>query len=129
MLVLSSADLPLLLQLKVKAQDKSATPQSSTAEIRINIQRNEYAPEFVQKSYSITDDKGVLPGVTLLTVSAVDKDINNPLNAQVSSCHFQIVFGLCLSIVMYVWTFLYCKVMAINLERCVTIKFQQIRVR
>ena len=74
----------LVVQLTIRAQDKSPLFKTATTLVDIYIVRNMYNPRFVGDPYNAEDLKGAALGETIITVSAVDDDKNNPFNRDVS---------------------------------------------
>ena len=63
------------------ARDQGSPAQSGTATITVNVERNRYNPEFSRSQpYEITVADTYTPSVTILTVTATDRDsrVNMP---------------------------------------------------
>ncbi|XP_028652386.2 cadherin EGF LAG seven-pass G-type receptor 2 isoform X2 [Erpetoichthys calabaricus] len=70
----------------VEAKDHGLPPMSSSASVSITIlDVNDNNPEFTQKFYSIRLNEDAAVGTSVVTVSAVDRDVNSVVTYQISS--------------------------------------------
>uniref|UniRef100_A0A8C9TNS2 Cadherin, EGF LAG seven-pass G-type receptor 2 n=1 Tax=Scleropages formosus TaxID=113540 RepID=A0A8C9TNS2_SCLFO len=70
----------------VEARDHGSPPMSSTASVSMTIlDVNDNNPEFTQKSYHMRLNEDAAVGTSVVTVSAVDRDINSVITYQISS--------------------------------------------
>ncbi|XP_058860276.1 cadherin EGF LAG seven-pass G-type receptor 2-like isoform X2 [Acipenser ruthenus] len=70
----------------VEAKDNGSPPMSSSASVSITIlDVNDNNPEFTQKSYNMRLNEDAAVGTSVVTVSAMDKDVNSVVTYQISS--------------------------------------------
>ncbi|XP_078500339.1 cadherin EGF LAG seven-pass G-type receptor 2 isoform X1 [Lissotriton helveticus] len=70
----------------VEATDHGTPPMTSSASISITIlDVNDNNPEFTQKEYYMRLNEDAAVGTSVLTVSAIDRDINSVITYQISS--------------------------------------------
>ncbi|KAL2102521.1 hypothetical protein ACEWY4_001689 [Coilia grayii] len=70
----------------VEARDNGVPVLSSSASISITVlDVNDNVPEFTQKSYSLKINEDAVVGTSVLTVTAVDRDVNSIVTYQIAS--------------------------------------------
>lgn len=70
----------------VEARDNGIPVMSSSASVSITVlDVNDNAPTFTQKVYELKINEDILVGTSVLSVSAVDRDINSVVTYQISS--------------------------------------------
>lgn len=70
----------------VEAHDNGVPVLSSSASISITVlDVNDNVPEFTQKSYSLKINEDAVVGTSVLTVTAVDRDVNSIVTYQIAS--------------------------------------------
>ncbi|XP_051890612.1 cadherin EGF LAG seven-pass G-type receptor 2-like isoform X2 [Pristis pectinata] len=70
----------------VEARDQGSPPMSSSASISITVlDVNDNNPEFTQKLYQIRLNEDAAVGSSVVTVSAIDRDINSVVTYQISN--------------------------------------------
>ncbi|XP_031438509.1 cadherin EGF LAG seven-pass G-type receptor 1 isoform X2 [Clupea harengus] len=70
----------------VEARDNGVPALSSSASISITVlDVNDNVPEFTQRSYSLKINEDAVVGTSVLTVSAIDRDVNSIVTYQISS--------------------------------------------
>ena len=73
-----------LTQIVVRAEDRSPLPKSASTNVTVTVIRNEFAPRFLNTPFIGEDLYAAGLGETILSVSAVDDDVYNPFNRDVS---------------------------------------------
>ncbi|XP_043541811.1 cadherin EGF LAG seven-pass G-type receptor 2-like [Chiloscyllium plagiosum] len=70
----------------VEARDQGSPPMSSSASVSITVlDVNDNNPEFGQKLYQIRLNEDAAVGSSVVTVSAIDRDVNSVVTYQISS--------------------------------------------
>ncbi|XP_063053636.1 cadherin EGF LAG seven-pass G-type receptor 1 [Engraulis encrasicolus] len=70
----------------VEARDHGAPAMSSSASVSVTVlDVNDNVPTFTQKVYSLKINEDALVGTTLVTVMAIDRDVNSVVTYQISS--------------------------------------------
>ena len=72
----------MFLQIRVLAQDGGTPRLSSTATVYVGVERNQNRPFYGQQNYTVTVNEIQDLGVSILTLSAFDQDIQvifNPI--------------------------------------------------
>lgn len=70
----------------VEARDNGAPVMSSSASVSITVlDVNDNVPTFTEKFYSLKINEDALVGTSVLTVTAVDRDVNSVVTYQISS--------------------------------------------
>lgn len=70
----------------VEARDHGVPVMSSSAAVSITVlDVNDNVPTFTEKTYSLKINEDALVGTSVLTVTAVDRDVNNVVAYQISS--------------------------------------------
>ncbi|XP_078098403.1 cadherin EGF LAG seven-pass G-type receptor 2 isoform X5 [Mustelus asterias] len=70
----------------VEARDQGSPPMSSSASVSITVlDVNDNNPEFSQKLYQIRLNEDAAVGSSVVTVSAIDRDVNSVVTYQISS--------------------------------------------
>ena len=65
----------LLFQIRVLAEDGGTPRLSSTATVYVGVERNQNAPFYGQQNYTVTVNEIQDLGIPILTLNAVDQDI------------------------------------------------------
>ncbi|KAA0714533.1 Cadherin EGF LAG seven-pass G-type receptor 3 [Triplophysa tibetana] len=69
----------------VEARDYGATPLSATASITITVMDvNDNRPEFLQKEYYVRLNEDAAVGTSVVSVTAVDRDVNSAVTYQIT---------------------------------------------
>uniref|UniRef100_A0A8D0H436 Cadherin EGF LAG seven-pass G-type receptor 2 n=1 Tax=Sphenodon punctatus TaxID=8508 RepID=A0A8D0H436_SPHPU len=70
----------------VEARDNGNLPMTSSASVSITVlDVNDNNPEFTQKEYAVRLNEDAAVGTSVLTVSAIDRDINSVITYQISN--------------------------------------------
>ena len=75
-------------QVRVVARDQGEPQRSSSAIVKVTVERNRYKPVFLRSLYPATISRTFMPGRTITTVEAADNDgqVRQSLSSPRTSC-------------------------------------------